>query len=436
MNRNILARVILSDAGEIHIAMKNNQSIYCSASSLYYLFTEPHEFVASIYKKYHLSTRYIVELRKNVIDVPGLTLATVYDDAMVEISFSALLKEAVKEPNKLKEEYLSLESYRYKTDFVNQREYYIRMFLDLSNSMKSDISIQQKVPLMYESQEQIMREMLNSGAELLAPEKQVIPESDYNNASVSTSDIIVDAPVRPSNMITISEYAALLGVTHTTVFNWIKKNKLHSAKKGTDGKWYIDIKEPKPSPRHKGRADKADSTGRKRIRLQGTSYEDVQKYIKERKIVTDAVRPFIRTYDEIKYYETNNYHEVEWNGRSALIIDINPYYYCKRLKKTNRELILEGHSPVVPSSEDSVYQLHHIGQRTNSPFAILPEMVHVGAETTKIFHQGKSTTDDLHSPSFYAESAAFWKTYLSEYEKHMRFSRIPFKNSKHTKDRR
>lgn len=436
MNRKILARVILDSTGQLHIAMDNGQSVYCSAASLYYLFTEPHEFVNSLYKKYNLSTRYIFSSWTNLTDISGLTMATVYSDTMVEISFSAFLREAVKEPRKLKEEYLSLETYRYKTEFVNQRDYYIRAFLDISNLMKSDISIQQKVPILYDSQEQIMREILNSGIEAFSSEKQVVPESDYVDDSFSTSGLIADAPNQESDMITLSEYAALLGVARETVLCWIRNKRLLSAKKGTDQKWYIDRKEPRPTDLHSSRIEKADSTGRKRIRLQGSSYEDVQKYIKERKLVTDAVRPFIRTYDEIKYYEKNSYHEVEWNGRSALIIDINPYYYCKHLKKTNRELILSGNSPVVPGCDDNVFHLHHIGQKVESPFAVLPEAIHNGAETSKIFHQGKATVDDLHDSTFKAECALFWKTYLSEYDKYTKFSHIPFKNSKHTKDRR
>ena len=119
-----------------------------------------------------------------------------------------------------------------------------------------------------------------------------------------------------------------------------------------------------------------------------------------------------------------------------MIIDVNLDYYCISKDKTNREIISEGGSPVVPNNESYVYQIHHIGQKKDSPFAIIPENIHNGKNTYSFFHQGSEPDVDLHTKEFEIEKRLFWRNYVEQFDKYGGFRFVPFLNSKHKKHER
>ncbi len=208
------------------------------------------------------------------------------------------------------------------------------------------------------------------------------------------------------------------------------KGKLASAFKDEKNKWLIDIND-KATDRRAGRTTIPLPDGRKRVRIRGEDYDSVQKYIKERNLVTDNVRQFIRTKEEIKYYEAHSYHEVSWESGNAMIIDINPDYFSEKHGKTNRQLIADNKSPVVPRKEDYEYVLHHIGQNNNSPLAIIPGNDHGDQKWFSIFHVGKTCSEELHRQDFDKQKRQFWNEYIKMYDQNGGYRGIAYLNPKH-----
>lgn len=165
-------------------------------------------------------------------------------------------------------------------------------------------------------------------------------------------------------------------------------------------------------------------------RLAGNSYLDVQRYIRDNRLFSDQVRKYIRTYEEAKYYMDNGYREVNWFGNSALIIDIDLDYFSKKHNATNRKLIAAGRSPVVPSYEDQTFDLHHVGQKKDSPLAIIPSGIHNGQKTYSIFHSGHSSDEDLHNTAFDLQRQKFWLVYVQQNDEYGGYHKIPYVNRK------
>lgn len=436
----VIARVILLGNGEVHILLSNLQTVYCTAEALFALLSFPYDFCLNGYKVYDSSTRYVNEKRCAFEDVQGLTLVEIYKDTSSKILFPALIQRAAEKLSDKSAEKLNFINYIYKNTFTDQKDFYIQTYLQFFQVLKSDIVLDRKIPLTNAWQNQAVQELINSSFCVLSnlnsktESSEIFPAKMEYSGELPVGTLLYS--INEPNMVPLSVYADKLGVAKSTVIAWCKKNKLHSAKQDSTGKWFVDINEERPKDRRAGRKCIEKEGVRKNIRLKGTSYEDVQKYIEERKLVTNKIRHFVRSYEEIKYYENHNYHEVEWNGCSALIIDINLYYRCERLGKTNKELILAGESPVVPENDEYHYDIHHIGQRKDSPFAIIPSMVHNSKEYFSVFHSG-SSSEELHTKEFEIEKQIFWRNYLNAYEKaNGVYSHIPFLNSKHKKDKR
>lgn len=144
----------------------------------------------------------------------------------------------------------------------------------------------------------------------------------------------------------------------------------------------------------------------------------------------DAIRPFIRTYEEARFYVDNGYKSVEWYGNYALIVDVSLNYYSEKYKATNRQLILSGRSPVVPEHEEQTFDLHHVGQKIDSPIACIPSGQHNGPELYSVFHPSSTSDEDLHTTAFELQRKKFWLLYVQKCEENHGFNNIPFLNPK------
>lgn len=98
------------------------------------------------------------------------------------------------------------------------------------------------------------------------------------------------------------------------------------------------------------------------------------------------------------------------NGKVALVREINLNYVDEVTGKTNLQLMQNGYAPV--DSNGIKYQLHHIGQKTDSPLAILTQEEHIGAGNNSIWH---ILTDGFENPSSQPDwqkiKSDFWKYY-------------------------
>ena len=79
--------------------------------------------------------------------------------------------------------------------------------------------------------------------------------------------------------------------------------------------------------------------------------------------------------------------------------------------RTNVQRIADGLSPV--DANGISYELHHIGQNSDSPLAILTRSEHRSSDNYKILH--KLTESDVeHAEAWTKQVKDFWKAYIGE----------------------
>ena len=137
---------------------------------------------------------------------------------------------------------------------------------------------------------------------------------------------------------------------------------------------------------------------------------------------SDDVLNSIRLMDEAMIYIRAGLKERKIGGRTALVrsdIDWSDYSirrntwlrnkladYDKWAEYNNADLIGEGFPPRDKNGDP--YELHHIGQRQDSPFAELTWAEHMGDGNNVILHQmGKES--EIDRECFDAEKSAYWQ---------------------------
>ena len=430
------ARILLLPDGTTHIALKNRQTFQCSANAVYSLLNDPVAFESENCLKFLNSTRILNKRGYSLGDIPGLTLAEVSSSGEMLCNYTLLMRMVVDAfVSGSAQEPLTLESLLNTTSFKDMKELCLNFFMRNTTALTSDIEVANKEA----PPSDILNRLLAEAVSFTSPRKTGNkPQNDCDVAPKDTRDSGEDTPEHgiPENFVSFSRYCEMNKVNPSTARQWLYANKLRTAVKSSTGRIYIDPSDV-PEDRRKGRVVSVKGENNKKyVTLKGRSYEAVQEYIAGRKLVTDKIRPFIRTIEEIRYYEKHRYHEVEWNGKAALIIDINPSYFCEREQMTNRQLIEAGRAPVVTNNDNFCYHLHHIGQKKTSPFAIIPEFDHNGKESSQIFHQGASELEDIHFATYDMQKRSFWKTYLEMYDAYNGYTKIPYRNSRHKKHER
>lgn len=137
---------------------------------------------------------------------------------------------------------------------------------------------------------------------------------------------------------------------------------------------------------------------------------------------SDEILNAIRSLEEAEIYIRAGLREARIGGRAALIrtdIDWSDYSirrntwlrnkladYDKWAEYNNADLIGEGFPPRDRNGDP--YELHHIGQRQDSPFAELTWAEHMGDGNNTILHQaGKES--EIDREAFDAEKSAYWQ---------------------------
>ena len=101
-------------------------------------------------------------------------------------------------------------------------------------------------------------------------------------------------------------------------------------------------------------------------------------------------------------------------------------------------MIQDGKSPRVPGKDNEEYHIHHIGQKADSPFAIIPGDDHI--KESKTFHTTISTgiklenEEDVHDSQFKSQKKVFWLRYLREYDKIGSYDDIGHTSLRHKKN--
>lgn len=427
----MISRVVMISDGSVHIIMANGQSIACTAQNLLELFIDVYGFEMGAGRRYPLTTYLLSTESPSLMSFPGLTLAEIYEDTSVRIYQPLLLRYLADNVERISDKPINLSRYLDAPEFMTQNELLLRVFQEMSLRVTCKLSVQRTVKLDADRQNKIMGEIYNTFLHTVPSTKNSsmqVKQKAAGDLFESVNKTLV--PPVAKGFISKQEYATLYNVTTQTVTNWISLNKLSSAKKDNRGHWVIDSAELPPI-KNKSTGNHVSRKGKKELFYpKGASYQDVQEYIMSKKLFSDKVRKSIRTLEEAQYYLENNYREIEWDGQLALIIDISPDYFCEIQGKTNREIILSGGSPVVPNDEQNIFHIHHIGQRADSPFAVIPSNIHNGQGTWSIFHQNASNEKELHTKEFEMQKRRFWKNYLYHYDKSGSFKSTEFKNSK------
>ena len=447
-----IARVILLPEGDIHIAYHTRQTYYCTTRALLLLLSDPFCFIDKGGEFLHTSSYLLNRKQEPVDEIQGLTLLTVYSDKRIVCDFTELFRllyspyilSSSEVDQNMNITWEQLQSFSH-----DEKQALIHLFMTYTRSeIVSGHKRKRNLDISAETQSKIMSEIINTSTKSFISRQDmpslVLPSIEWLESKVKSSECDLTThnvdicetetttSETPRELVTLQEFARICDVKVATVRYWKRKNKIKSAVQNEFGVWMVDPNEEIVDGRA-GRKSKTieDGSGRKCIRLKGKDYQSVQLYIQERHLVTDAVRPFIRTYEEAKYYELNNYHEVKWETGSAMIIDIDPNYYCKALGKTNRQIIASGGSPVVPNADQFKFHLHHIGQKKDSPLAIIPEYDHNDEKLYSAFHIGKASKENLHDNEFEKQKRKFWNTYIYHYDQCVFFKKIPFLNSRH-----
>jgi len=454
----LIARVILVKNGELHIAMNNRQAVFCTANSLIRLLSDPYAFLTTGFRCFGNTTKYIYQSKVDLNDILGLTLISVYQDRGIQCMFPEIFQILFSVIGfSCEDQILNVKNLLSSTEPSDEKSFLLHFYMEFVNSRRNCTTLKRDIDLSISARTEILTEIIKTSVyntsisasdpncECIAPEidpasgsRDILQESTIEIASAKDNNDI------PEHFVSVTEYAKIHDRKYDSVIKYIRKGRSLTAVLNERGKWYLDPEEKMVDGRKNRVVQPKDGgTGKKYMtRKKNPSFDDIQEWIQKRELVSSKIRPYIRSYDEASYYEKKNYHEVCWTldvhgGKeiSALIIDINPEYYCEQKKKTNRQIIEDGGSPVVPGSHDTeeimpVFELHHIGQVPDSPLATLPSYVHRGVEYNTIFHKSIRSTENLHTAEFEAVKKAFWKKYIEMYDLYGTFKKIPYLNRK------
>lgn len=446
MEKKNIARVILRSDGSIHIAFEDIRTIYATAENIMALFSNPMDFITTGSQSQIDSTAVANRNRVPLDNVLGLTLASVNSDKQIVCDFPELFQyifssEATDENRKKP---LRMEDYENRMVLPDEKSFLLRYFLEFTRNLKSRVAIQKNIRLRNEVQIAIMREILNAyfEEELPKPSKPV----DLSGQIDRSENELMYQPEKTdpmANMVTVDEYSKIVGLTPNTVRLYIREKKLIKVQK-IGIRYYID-KDERPPKYDKRKGSRRKKTGEEKFfrrTLEG-SPEEVRAYIQKNRLFSDEIGKYIRTYAEVDYYVKHSYHEVCWNGRYALILNVNPEYIVpdnmvqqkvkNKAKKEategyrNRDLMSAGFPPVVPEKhkDQYIYHIHHIGQRPESPFCIIPSFEHNSKELSSVFHLGSSGVE-LHTPEFEIQKNSFWKEYIRQYDNAGEYNKIPY----------
>lgn len=131
--------------------------------------------------------------------------------------------------------------------------------------------------------------------------------------------------------------------------------------------------------------------------------DDRLKIMEETGWSKDLISSF-RWKEEVEVYKDQNLSEKQVDGRQVLQRgDIDPNIKDEQ-GRTNKERMENGKAPIV---DGKPVELHHIGQRQDSPFAELTSSVH--KENYRNLHDVPPQPSQIDRKSFAKEKADYWK---------------------------
>ena len=165
----------------------------------------------------------------------------------------------------------------------------------------------------------------------------------------------------------------------------------------------------------KEKIDALDKPVAKEIPQNSTRLKESWNYIAELdKPITGEIKPqfsqeinsHISSPQEREIYIKAGLEEKIVNGKPALVkCNINPKQ-VDEFGMTNRERMKKGLSPIAPNGE--VIELHHIGQKPDSPLSELTRYEHRGKGNDTILHN-KTKESEIDRNAFQKERQEHWQ---------------------------
>lgn len=142
--------------------------------------------------------------------------------------------------------------------------------------------------------------------------------------------------------------------------------------------------------------------------------EEKQK-IKEETGWSDGIVNYVRSMKEYEIYKNAGLEEREINGKKCLTrsdIDLEQKNIIKDKNSqekviTNRELMVKGYAPLDKNGKS--IELHHIGQKSNSPFAELTKTEHIRNGNDTILHDKNKESEIDRVKRHQKEKREYWK---------------------------
>lgn len=142
--------------------------------------------------------------------------------------------------------------------------------------------------------------------------------------------------------------------------------------------------------------------------LNGLSMNQAAKIQQESKLPLDFIKSF-HSVDEYNVYKTANLQLGKVNGNNAFLRKIDWDFVSPNDKfgRTNAERVKAGLSP--HDSTGNAYNLHHVGQKADSPLAILTDAEH---KTNDGILHIKNKVSEIDRTAFNTEKKKFWNALL------------------------
>lgn len=147
--------------------------------------------------------------------------------------------------------------------------------------------------------------------------------------------------------------------------------------------------------------------GLKQATLNGLTMNEAAAIQRESRFGLDVIRNF-KSRNEYEVYKTANLKEVTVNGKKALMQTVDLELKGKD-GLTNLQRMLKGNAAL--DSSGHAYELHHIGQRQDSPLAVLTKEQHMSHGHNCILHVcGAKSESRIDREVFGKEREEFWKS--------------------------
>lgn len=132
---------------------------------------------------------------------------------------------------------------------------------------------------------------------------------------------------------------------------------------------------------------------------------------KDSKLPLDLIKSF-HSVEEYNVYKNSSLQLMKVDGKNALVQQID-WDFVGNLEdgRTNAQRVLDGLSPLDKSGKP--YEVHHVGQKQNSPLAILTSDEH--KSNYKAIHKNTGqTSSDIDRNVFSKERREFWKEFYNQ----------------------